>query len=106
MRRNAAGAAPPHVPLGSSAFIGGKNPCLPWQATAPPPTALRAARAQLPRSPHPARPEIEPPSLLPSRGSSARRRRQHLQRCRRPGIRIAKELPPLRLGHVLPPRIL
>ena len=47
---------------------------------------------------------LAPRSLLPSRGSSARRRRQHLQRRHRPGIRVPKELPPLRLGHVRPPR--
>ena len=78
----------------------GKPPHRRQQRFAPPAHSCQGAqpRRRRDRSPR--------PSLLPSRGSSARRRRQHLQRRHRPGIRIAKELPPLRLGHVLPPRVL
>jgi hypothetical protein len=75
-------------------------PCPP----APRTMTLRAARAQMHRSP-PGAGENRHPSLLPSRRGSARRRRQHLQRRHRPGINRPKELAPLRLGHVLPPRV-
>jgi hypothetical protein len=51
--------------------------------------ALRATRAQLPGSPPRRRRDPRPPSLLPSRGSSAGRRRQHLQLRCRPGVRVA-----------------
>src|SRR5271166_3541459 len=74
-----------------------KTPCRPRRVTTPPAMA-----------PEPAPPTAEaptPPSLLPGRRGGPRSRRQHLQRRHRPVIRIPKERPPLRLGHVLTARI-